>query len=209
MLERESHKRIWENFINGDEAALLELYQQHYLALMNYGQLLVADKELVNDCLMDMLLDFWKKRASLPSVQNVRSYLMTSFRRLILHQLRNDKRREGSHEASQHSSDDFQRSYEDYIVNIQSDKGLKDKITKAMAKLTDRQIELVRLKFFEDFDYDEIADQCGITKRTAYNIIYDALKILKAELHSDHNSSFLSGFSVLYALLLLKFILKK
>lgn len=182
MSEKESHKLTWEKFLNGDETALVELYQQHRSALINYGLLLADDRELVSDCLMDMLVDFWKKRATLPGVENVRSYLRTSFRRAVFHQLQNDKKREARHAESQQMEDEFQLSYEDYLVSIQSDQGLKKRLVKAMAKLTDRQIELVRLKFFEDLDYEEISAQCGITKRTAYNIIHDALKILKAEL---------------------------
>jgi hypothetical protein len=51
------------------------------------------------------------------------------------------------------------------------------------------------MKFFEDVDYDEIARLCNISRRTAYNIIHDSLKILRAELyqiekgHIEINSS--------------------
>ena len=93
MSERDSHKLVWNRFINGDEHALLELYNQHYLGLINYGSMLVNDKEFVNDCFMDMLVDFWKKHKTLPKVDNVRSYLMTSFRRHILHQIESDKKK--------------------------------------------------------------------------------------------------------------------
>ncbi|HWJ29219.1 MAG TPA: sigma-70 family RNA polymerase sigma factor [Flavisolibacter sp.] len=200
---------VWEKFINGDETALLELYNQHYLGLMNYGQMIVEDRELVNDCLTDMLVNFWKKRSNLPEVENVRSYLMTSLRRTIFNELQNNKKRDTRHSELQRLGENVQTSYEDYLIRIQSDNGLKAKITRALEQLTERQIELIRLKFFEDLDYDEIADQCGITKRTAYNIIYDALKILKTELQEDQNSSFQTPLSMAIGFLLIEFLLKK
>ena len=209
MVERESHRLVWEKFINGDETALLELYNQHYLGLMNYGQMIVEDRELVNDCLTDMLVNFWKKRSNLPEVENVRSYLMTSLRRTIFNELQNNKKRDTRHSELQRLGENVQTSYEDYLIRIQSDNGLKAKITRALEQLTERQIELIRLKFFEDLDYDEIADQCGITKRTAYNIIYDALKILKTELQEDQNSSFQTPLSMAIGFLLIEFLLKK
>ena len=190
MSESNFHITVWDKFINGDEGALLNLFDQHYLGLINYGRTLTDDRDLVSDCFMDMLIEFWKKRTTLPKVTNVRSYLITSFRRQILHKIEAEKKRNLKQNESQQSLEQHQISYEDYIVLVQSDKELKSKIAVALEKLTERQLELIRLKFFEDMDYDEIALICGITKRTAYNIIYDGLKVLKAELNDDQNSRF-------------------
>jgi RNA polymerase sigma factor (sigma-70 family) len=203
MSDSDSHKMVWEKFINGDENALLELYDHHYLGLINYGCMLIEDRELVNDCFMDMLIQFWNKRTTLPIVNNVRSYLMTSFRRVVLHKLESEKKREKKQKESLQSSEQYQISYEDYIVHMQSDKDLKIKIAAALNKLTERQLELIRLKFFEDLDYDDIAEKCRITKRTAYNIIYDAIKILKEELNDGQNNRF--SLKLLFFFIFLKF----
>jgi len=149
---------------------------------------------------MQMLLDFWDKRSKLSEVDNVRSYLMTSLRRAILQAIEIEKRREIKHKESLQDSYSYEWSYEEYLMKLQSDNNLKSKIAKAMEKLTGRQKELIRLKFFDNLSYDEIAEQNGITKRTAYNIIYDAIKILKEELHKNQNSSFTFNF-LLYFLI--------
>jgi RNA polymerase sigma factor (sigma-70 family) len=206
MSNGNSHSIVWEKFRNGEEGALLELYNGHYLGLINFGRLIIDDRELVNECLTDMLIEFWNKRETLPPVENVRSYLLTSFRRTVLHKLESDKKRGIKHIESQKISETHQMSYEEYIIKIQSDKGLKSKISKALNKLTERQLELVRLKFFEDLDYDEIAEKCAITKRTAYNIIHDALKVLKEELYDDQNSGFSSYSGVILLVLGLNFL---
>lgn len=196
MSEKEAHRLVWKKIIDGDETALSELYKQHYLGLINYGRIIIDDKDLVNNCFMQMLIEFWDKRSKLPEVENVRSYLMTSLRRAILHELGAGKRREMKLNESQQNSPTHEWSYEDYLLNQQSDNDLRAKIAKAIEKLTKRQKELIQLKFFENLSYAEIAEQKRITKRTAYNIIYDAIKILKEELHEDQNSSFTSNFSL-------------
>ncbi len=201
MSERESHKGVWEKFIRGEVNSLLELYNQHYIGLVNYGRTIINDRDFVTDCFMDMLLVFWNKRSALPPVENVRSYLMTSFRRELLHKIESGKRREQKHRDSERLYYDNQSSYEDHLVQLQSDSSLKAKISTALTKLTARQAELIRLKFFEDLDYDEIARICNISKRTAYNIIYDALKILKDELYGDQNSSFSTNLASIFVLL--------
>ncbi|MBA4168208.1 MAG: sigma-70 family RNA polymerase sigma factor, partial [Chitinophagaceae bacterium] len=46
--------------------------------------------------------------------------------------------------------------------------------------------------FYDDLAYEEIAEQCQISKRTAYNIIYNALQTLRKHLFSDgHGNLFL------------------
>lgn len=201
MSERDLHTSTWKRFTSGDEGALLELYNQHYLGIINYGRTIVENGDLVNECFMDLLLEFWNKRHALPVVENVRSYLMTSFRRMIVHRLEAEKLREVKHLESQVFYEQHQASYEEYLIKIHSDHHLKARITKALGQLTDRQIELVRLKFFEDLDYDTIAERCGITKRTAYNIIYDAIKILKTELYGNEHQP--SSFDLPLMLVLL------
>ena len=85
-----------------------------------------------------------------------------------------------SNKLFQHTAQQEESSYEEYLVQLQHSKELKDRLTKALDQLTQREKELMELKFFEDLDYDEIAARCNITKRTAYNIIHAALKTLKA-----------------------------
>ncbi len=200
MSEREDHTLVWKSIINGDVSALSKLYKQYYHGLINYGRTIIDNKDFVHNCFMEMLIEFWDKRSSLPEVENVRSYLMTSLRRAISHALKSDKRRQIKHIELQQISADHQWSYAEHLVKLQSDINLKIKIAKAIGKLSDRQQELIRLKFFENLSYDEIAGQCRITKRTAYNIIYDGLRILQAELYEDQNSSFLLNLPVFFIL---------
>lgn len=194
MLTREDYKITWDKIKNGDEESLSELYRQHYPGLINYGKTIINNHDLVNDCFMQMLIEFWDKRKSLPAVENVRSYLMTSLRRAIIYKLETDKRRDLKQAESKAMDETLQWSYEEHLIKIQSNSNLKQKIVKAMDKLTVRQKELVQLKFYDNLNYDEIAERSGITKRTAYNIIFDALKILKQELYKEQSSSFQSIF---------------
>ncbi len=201
MHDKETYKLVWDKFIGGDNTALVELYNQHYVSLINYGRIIIGDRDLVRDCFMDMLIDFWNKRRDLPKVENVRSYLMTSFRRVILHQVDANKRRLAKDHASIEHEIISQESYEEYLVQIQSNDAIKYKIARALNLLTDRQAELIRLRFFEDLDYEEISERCNITKRTAYNIIYDAIKLLKQELANQKGGD--ADLSLIVMLLLL------
>jgi RNA polymerase sigma factor (sigma-70 family) len=184
-------KVTWQKFTEGSHEALHDLYKQHYLGLINYGIKLIGDRQHANDCIIEMLLGLWEKREKLPVVENVRSYLLTCLRTTIFQKIRSDKVREVKEGYAHSLSDTFESSYEEKITNRQSDSVIKARLLNSMNKLTDRQKELLQYKFFDDLSYDEIALKCNISKKTAYNIVYDALQKLKADLqHSKTDDSY-------------------
>jgi len=191
----ETPRCSWQKFREGNKDILLEIYQNNYVHLMNYGVRLSTDRAFIHDCLMEMLLALWEKRESLPEVSNVRGYLTISLKRIILGKFKHQKWKESKHASILSESDQFESPYEDYLTALQSNEATRRVVLNCMNKLTSRQKELLRLKFFDDYSYDEIAEMGKITKRTAYNIIHDGLKILKTELQK--NKIDLTAFEVL------------
>jgi RNA polymerase sigma factor (sigma-70 family) len=49
-------------------------------------------------------------------------------------------------------------------------------------ELPSRQKELIQLKFYEGLSYEEIVQKTGLSYRTVYNTIYEALKNLKLDM---------------------------
>lgn len=174
----------WDEFIAGNENAMLVLYQQHYLGLMNYGIKISGSRPLANECITQMLINLWDQKEKLPRVENIRAYLLTCLKRTIYHHYRSEKLR-AVKESSFQPDHSTELSVDDYLSRIQSNSILKEKLVKAMEKLSPRQRELIKMRFFMDLNYDEIAAQCGITKRTAYNIVNDGLKSLRSNFDQD------------------------
>jgi RNA polymerase sigma factor (sigma-70 family) len=187
MLAKASHSETWAQLQKGNQQALLALYDRHYIGLLNYGIKLTGNRELTRDCITQILLRLWDSRAKLPPVENVRSYLLTCLRREMVGELKGETARTNRNIVVQRSLSDAELPYEEYLIESQTNKVLSEKLTKAFEKLTEREKELLRLRFFEDLDYDEIAAQCSITKRTAYNIIHTAIKTLKADFNHQPN----------------------
>jgi RNA polymerase sigma factor (sigma-70 family) len=205
MLINARHNEIWARLRTGDREALLSLYNQHYVGLMNYGLKLTGDRELTNDCITQILLRLWDKRQQLPVVERPRSYLLTCLRHELFAERRAETARMAGSRGLQRIIDASEPSYEEYIIQLQTNKALAEKLTRALNRLTSREKELLRLKFFDDLDYDEIASRCGITKRTAYNIIHSALKTLKTLFVTTPNNGLVADPAVL--VLVLTFIL--
>lgn len=177
-----SQTEIWNELRNGNREALLELYRGHYVGLMNYGIKLTGDRTLTKDSITQVLLHLWKLGKKLPQVENVRSYLLTCLRNELFAALQSENTRLEKTKRIALESEFSERSYEECLIAAQTDHESREKIACAIKKLTGREQELLKMRFFDDRGYEEIAAECGITKRTAYNIIHAALKSLKEEL---------------------------
>lgn len=162
----------------GDKGSFLLLYETCYQALFCYGFSLSADRELTKDCIQELFVELWNTRPSLDKeVRNVRAYLFTWLRRKISRELSRLARESDLSEAD--GSGPIQASYEDLLIAFQQSDEKKEQLRLALSRLTRKQLEIIRLKFFENLSYRAIAERKSITPRTVYNTIYEAIRQLR------------------------------
>jgi RNA polymerase sigma-70 factor (ECF subfamily) len=169
---------LWARVRNNEKAAFTEMYKAYYQFLFSIGFRICADKDLTKDCIHDMFLEIWHNRENLPQVQHVGFYLKTYLRRKISKEVPRLKniRQAGTSDSE---INDIQYSYEDILIALQSQDEMKEKVKVAIQKLTKSQLEVIRMKFFDDKSYLEIATYKATTARTIYNQVYQALKTLR------------------------------
>ncbi len=182
------HKRCllmennWKWMKEGNQEAFLNIYQDNYATLFAYGFSIACDKELTKDCIQEMFLEIWNSRVSLNNdVQNVRSYLCTWLRRKISRS-QSISIKEKFSEKSSANAEPNQLCYEELLVAFQETEEKKEKLTRALSHLTKKQLQIIRLKFFENLSYTEIAAKTDLTTRTVYNTIYLAIQHLREDI---------------------------
>ncbi len=173
-----SNDPIWIEMKEGNQEAFLTIYSQNYRFLFSYGFSLCLDKELTKDCIQEIFVELWNKRTTVNTeVKNVRSYLFTWLRRKISRaQLRTKKVKDLEEYSSRIN---YENSYEDLLIAFQEAEEKKEKLRQALKKLTKKQLEIIRLKFFESLSYDAISEKTSLTTRTIYNTIFEAICQLK------------------------------
>jgi len=179
MSYEEDNNIHWERLRKGDKPALFALYNATYSHLLRFGLKMCGNDELVKDCITQLFLQLWSKHAQLPAVTNVPAYLFTALKRQLLDQLAYQAKIHAAVHRMTDKEDGIELSYEEIMIQVQHDEELKHRLQQALKTLTPRQIELVRLKFFEGLTYEQIAAQTSQTVKTAYNTIYDAIKALR------------------------------
>ena len=172
-------KSPWELLIEGDREAFISIYETNYQHLFTYGFSLCGDKELTKDCIQDLFLEIWNSRSHLTAeVSNVRSYLFTWLRRKITRELS----RSAHNKSSMPDGEDnllVELPYETLLIRFQQSSEDKEKLTAALSKLTRKQIEILRLRFYDNLSYLQISEKTSLTTRTVYNHIHEAIKQLR------------------------------
>ncbi|SMC97944.1 RNA polymerase sigma factor [Pedobacter nyackensis] len=176
------HSLWWEAMCLGDKEAFLDIYKTLYRSLGCFGLRVHSDPDVVTDSLNQVFLDIWEKHEFLPRVANVEAYLRTTLKHKILKKIARQQKLDNIISMIGKDEDLLDIPYEELIVKIESDELVKRQLNLALKKLTPQQLKLIQLRFYEGLSYESVAENCGLTVRTAYNTIYSALKSLRQHL---------------------------
>lgn len=167
----------WKLMRSGNRSALSTLYRAHYQHLFSIGLHLFGDREIALDCINDLFLDLWNKREKLPYVENPEAYLTTCYKRELIHKKEKDLK--FSSQLISETTMPLEFSYEDLLISSQSSEELRIQLKRAIQTLTPRQLDILRLKYFDRKSYDEIALIHQSAPKTIYNQVCIAIKHLR------------------------------
>ena len=179
---REKGNEKWELLLSGNEEDMYESFRLCYDDLYRLGIYLYQDVQLVREAIHLLYIEVWKIREKLSSIQHIRQYVLTIFKR-ILYKLKTGSVNHWSKIESYHSEDISRQeiclSYEEILVQSQEQSAQRQRLIDALPLLGERQRELIRLRFFEEKSIEEIARLTGLTARTVYNTLHNSLGRLR------------------------------
>jgi len=176
-----TEKKIWNNLRNGDSAALESIYRTHVSQLYDYGKKITRDQQTIQDCIQELFIDLWNKRESLSEIDHIKPYLFVSLKRKIFHSIK--KIRKLTDNEVQESHFDVQLSIEEIIMEVELSQERKEKLAKAFMLLSDRQKEILYLKYYSDMDYDQISQIMELNYQSARNLVSRAIKKLSKHIN--------------------------
>ncbi len=159
------------------QSILKQSLELHEGELLRYAERLLNNGEAAQDIVQDVFLKLWKQPpADLNS--HLRAWLFKVCHNLII-----DRKRKEQHmarfTAEQQAQGEPQTSGGMRIVE---DKETQSEIQQALNTLTDKQKEVVRLKFQNGFSYNEIAQITGMSVNNVGNTVHKAMQKLKQTL---------------------------
>jgi RNA polymerase sigma factor (sigma-70 family) len=169
----------------GDANSLKELYNAFYNYLFSANFAVCTHREIVKDSIHEAFLNIWVNRDKVPPVTSVGGYLNACVRRKVIDALKKEAQYET---ALLKLNDEHEFSYEEVIIAFQEQEATSKTLQEALLQLTNKQKEAIRLRYFENKNYEEIAQLVGCEQRTIYNRIYEAVERLRHYFSAKHTS---------------------
>lgn len=172
---------LWRSFIAGDEKAFAQIYEAFFKLLYNYGYHFVPDRSLVKDAIQELFTDLWRLRANLSETTSVKFYLFRSLRR----RLQSNTDREAVYIPLPLSENDLAGlqivdSCEQHLITRETESMYIQELAKGIEKLTSRQREALRLKYYEGFTFDEVSSIMNMNEQSVRNLIRRAVASLRS-----------------------------
>lgn len=163
--------RLWHNFQGGSEIAFETIYRNYATSLYAFGLKLTKDKELVKDCIQDLFIEIWKSKHRLASVKSIKSYLFKSIRRKLIAELVKKRRNFSDNVLTKIPKYLQNCSVETDWIENQNSTRQQQKLKMALSMLTDRQKEIIHLKFYSLLSYVEISEVMALSMKGTYKLM--------------------------------------
>ena len=186
IIERQPDHFLWNALRQGDRRAFAELYERYYRTLYSYGYKLLPNAVLIEDAIQDLFVDLWRIQQNLAEAESVKFYLFRSLRRKIHRLSEKENRFLSVDDFSPQSPGDTTPELQ--ITGQEQERQLTQQLAHALKQLPERQLEVVTLRFYENFKTSEIAAIMGITEKSVRNTLH------KAMVHLRENARYLAPF---------------
>jgi RNA polymerase sigma-70 factor (ECF subfamily) len=178
-LEKLEDAELLSRFQSGEEGAFYVLFERRHKEIYTHCYRMCArDAEKANDAFQDTFVKVFTRKDLFTDASNGRAWLYRIATNTCLNALRYDKR---------HPTEGLQDTHRSVNPSMQPDfateqGSLREALETAVAKLPKELREPFILRELEEFSYEEVSEQLGITVAAARQRIYRAKMQLRDEL---------------------------
>ena len=174
--------KLWEDFKKGENYALSHIYYLYADHLFGYGRKFTNDSELVKDTIQDLFVDLIRTRSSLGNTDHIYFYLIKAMRRRLFHSISGTEKHHKSVQLAQNQLVNFEYSIEEDWIQREQLSEKEEYIRKGLAKLSNKQREILYYRFTCDFEYNQICEIMSMNYDSARKMVFRALKSLRENL---------------------------
>lgn len=135
----------------------------------------MTDKQLLEDAIQELFIELWQAKSQ-TSVVSVKAYLLKSLKYKLLKIIRQNNHAQLIND-NEHSY--FEWSHENFMIAQQDDEERRQQVLMAISHLSNRQKEIIYLKYYQNLSYEEVSDIMNINYQVARNLLCQAIKTLK------------------------------
>lgn len=170
-IPEDTFEQKWQDLRErGDPAALAFFFHQFYDELYFYCLKLSEEPSLAKDAVQNTFADLWEYRLSLSSVSSPKLYLLRAVRNHCIKLLQKNNPRHGIELIAEQMTFQPKELELDHAPDP-----VKIQLTQALNELSPRQREIIYLKFYDNLEYQEIAEVLQINYQSVVNHAHNAM----------------------------------
>ncbi|MDR0332568.1 MAG: sigma-70 family RNA polymerase sigma factor [Dysgonamonadaceae bacterium] len=160
---------------------IASIYKLYVNDLFTYAYYLGFDKETVMDAIHDIFCKLATEEKLLNEVENIKFYLFRALKNKLFDIYNTKKPYIGlsAVEANDKIPFDIDVSIEDKLIDTENQLLIKKQIEEMLNSLTERQREIIYLRYIQEYSYEEIAKLLNITVHGCRKLVSKALQSLR------------------------------
>lgn len=155
------------------------IFRSRFRDLYFYGLKLVSHSELVKDTIQDIFADLLIREESLGEIKNIHAYLFVALRRELLRRVKKVRLTDSSELTF---PEPFVFSREDFLIEKEQGTEFNQTLMNSLKELTDRQREVILLRFKYGLDFEAIASTMEMKVQSVRNLLFRALEQIRENL---------------------------
>jgi len=170
---------LWAAFRKGDRVAFAWIYNRNISELLVYGYRITNNRQLIKDSVHDLFLHLWLHRENLSETDSIKFYLFRSLRNRINQNI--NVCQEISDPDIENMLDKVlsELPLENTIIEQENREDQIRTLKTAIDKLPQRQQEVIQLRYFHNFDLEEIASMMHISNQSVRNLLHRSIAQLR------------------------------
>ncbi|WP_165384617.1 RNA polymerase sigma-70 factor [Sphingobacterium corticibacterium] len=183
-----------QNIACSDYKAFSHLYDKYWDLLLSIARKKTGNIDVSMDIVQDLFVDIWQRRSSLPQIDDVRRYLISSlYFKVFMH-----FRHQGIQQrhVSSYITFGVDEQEEDFLQLLEGEiqhNHLINVIAESVEDMPERMRQVFSLKYHRSLSNLEIAETMGISVQTVKNQLMRSLQHIRNYIpeHLSHPTAFL------------------
>lgn len=184
-MKKEEELHLIRTLKSGDNQAYKYIYDNHYVLLCKIAYEFLKDDFLAESIVDDIIFHLWKKRETLEITTSLRSYLVQAVRNRCINYLNLEREKREVRFSVIDQQNKWLNTHfasDDYPLAKLLENELEQEIKNAIDRLPNECRIVFQKSRFEEKQYEQIAEELGISINTVKYHIKNAISRLSADL---------------------------